>query len=77
MAGQERLFSTRAESLQRKIEQLHKRRIQIEDQIRGIEAQQRSLKIQLDLFADELRDQQELLDKGLAQASRVLALRRQ
>ena len=77
VAGQERLFHSRADSLAREVEQMQKRRLQIEDQIRGIEAQQKALGTQLALIADELVDQQALLAKGLAQASRVLALRRQ
>ena len=76
-AGQTRLFHARQESLSREIEQMQKRRIQIQDQITGIEAQQVALKTQLELIVDELEDQQSLLEKGLAQASRVLALRRE
>ena len=77
IAGQTRLFHARQESLSREIEQMQKRRIQIQDQITGIEAQQVALKTQLELIVDELEDQQSLLEKGLAQASRVLALRRE
>lgn len=75
--GQERLFVARADSLAREIEQLGKRRSQIANQIDGIEAQQEALRLQLELISRELADQQSLLDKGLAQASRVLALQRQ
>ena len=42
-----------------------------------IEAQQTSLTRQLELIAKELADQQSLLDRGLAQATRVLALQRE
>lgn len=76
-AGQRRLFKARQESLDREIEQMQKRRGQIQDQIIGIEAQQEALETQLILIVDELEDQQSLLEKGLAQASRVLALRRE
>lgn len=75
--GQERLFHARVDSLNHEIEQLGKRRNQIADQVRGIEAQEDSLTVQLDLIRKELVDQQGLLEKGLAQASRVLALQRE
>jgi HlyD family secretion protein len=75
--GQRRLFRARLDSLQREIDQLGKRRAQITDQVRGIEAQQKALEVQLALIVKELADQQSLLEKGLAQASRVLALQRE
>jgi HlyD family secretion protein len=75
--GQERLFHARVDSLRHEIEQLGKRRSQIADQVRGIEAQEESLTVQLELIRKELVDQQGLLEKGLAQASRVLALQRE
>lgn len=77
IAGQSRLFHARVESLSREVEQMQKRRGQIQDQIVGIEAQQQALTTQLALIVHELEDQQTLLEKGLAQASRVLALRRE
>lgn len=77
LEGQLRLFSARAETLSRTIEQLEKRRGQIEAQIEGIDAQSVALSEQLDLIGEELRDQQSLLAKGLAQAPRVLSLQRE
>ena len=41
--GQQRLFLARKDSTAREIEQLEKRRVQIEEQIRGIQAQQKSM----------------------------------
>lgn len=76
MAGQKRLFGARQDSLAREIEQLEKRRAQIRDQIKGIKAQQESMVLQLDLIGQELKNQQTLLDRGLAQAGTVLNLRR-
>lgn len=75
--GQTRLFHARQESLARETEQLRKQAEQITVQISGIEAQQAALQEQLALIEEELVNQQSLLDKGLAQASRVLALQRQ
>lgn len=77
MQGQERLFKARQKSLQQETEQLGKRRTQISDQITGITAQQTALATQLDLISKELASQQSLLDRGLAQASRVLSLQRE
>lgn len=74
--GQSRLFEARRVSLASQTEQLEKRRDQIEEQIIGFDAQSKALQTQLDLLGEELTDQQVLLDKGLTQASRVLALRR-
>ncbi len=75
--GQRNLFDARRDSIQREIEQLSKRRDQISDQIIGIDAQQTALLRQLALIEEELSDQQSLLDRGLAQASRVLSLQRE
>lgn len=75
--GQERLMRARAASIAQEIDQLQKRRGQISDQINGIEAQQVSMERQLELIKKELADQQSLLDRGLAQATRVLALQRE
>ncbi len=75
--GQRRLFNARLDSLQGEIDQLGKRRAQIADQVRGIEFQQEAIEVQLSLIVEELEDQRSLLAKGLAQASRVLALQRE
>lgn len=77
MTGQSRLFAARADTLNKNLDQLAKRKAQIQSQIVGIDAQNTALTQQLDLIKEELKDQQALLDKGLAQAARVLALRRE
>ncbi|MBC7165640.1 MAG: HlyD family type I secretion periplasmic adaptor subunit [Roseovarius sp.] len=77
MQGQEVLLAARAETDASRIQQLEKRRDQTADQIVGIEAQQAALARQTELITRELVDQQSLLDRGLAQASRVLALQRE
>ncbi|SHI89379.1 HlyD family type I secretion periplasmic adaptor subunit [Wenxinia saemankumensis] len=77
MEGQSRLFQARLETLQGEAEQLARRKEQTASQIEGIEAQQVALDEQLALIEEELTDQQSLLDRGLAQAARVLALRRE
>ncbi|MEM6408809.1 MAG: HlyD family type I secretion periplasmic adaptor subunit [Pseudomonadota bacterium] len=75
--GQERLFQTRVNAKNQALEQLEKRKSQIANQIDGLNAQTAALLSQLDLLAEELAAQQALLDRGLAQAARVLALKRE
>lgn len=77
MDGQQRLFEARNNTIRTATEQLTQQRNQIASQITGIDAQQAALQSQRDLIAEELADQQTLLDRGLAQASRVLALKRE
>ncbi|MEO1640791.1 MAG: HlyD family type I secretion periplasmic adaptor subunit [Pseudomonadota bacterium] len=77
MDGQQRLFEARLETNRSSVEQLSQQAAQIASQLSGIEAQQAALTTQRDLIAQELADQQDLLDRGLAQASRVLALQRE
>ncbi|MDZ7711477.1 MAG: HlyD family type I secretion periplasmic adaptor subunit [Roseovarius sp.] len=75
--GQQALLAARAETIAARIDQLAKRGDQIADQIAGIAAQRAALARQRDLIAREHADQQSLLDRGLAQASRVLGLQRE
>lgn len=77
VAGQVRLYNARAESLSKEVDQLAKRRIQIGNQIDGIQAQQAALGTQLDLLRDELADQTDLMNKGLTPKTRVLSLQRE
>jgi HlyD family type I secretion membrane fusion protein len=77
MDGQRNLFDARRDSVDREIEQLGKQRNQIEDQIKGIRAQETSLAAQLELIEPQLVNQQKLLDDGLAQAASVLRLQQE
>lgn len=77
MEGQVRLAEARRETKAREVDQLGKRRVQISDQISGIDAQLDALAEQLDLIGQELTTQQDLLERGLAQMPRVLALQRE
>jgi len=72
--GQSRLFAARNDSQDKEIEQLQKRKAQIIAQVDGISTQQDSLDTRLRLIREELKNQQSLLDRGLAQATRVLGL---
>ena len=75
--GQTRLFDARLTNSQTQAEQYRRRIDQIRQQINGVTAQQSSLDVQLALIEQELADQQSLLERGLAQAARVLALQRE
>jgi len=77
ITGQRRLFEARRDTLARQSEQLARRRAQVDAQIAGIDAQSAALAIQTRLIEDERKDQQTLLDRGLAQSARVLALTRE
>lgn len=77
VTGQSNLFEARRETSAREVEQLSKRKEQINDQVVGIDAQQAALATQLELIEQELADQRQLLAKGLAQATRVLGLQRE
>ena len=77
MDGQSDFFAARRASLEKQKEQLAEQTIQLNNQVTGVEAQNIANQSQLMLLEEELTDTQSLLDKGLAQASRVLALRRE
>lgn len=77
MQGQESLFRARLDTLDQSLGQLAKQAEQVQSQIGGIDAQSQALQKQRDFIAQELRDQRSLLEKGLAQAPRVLALERE
>jgi len=75
--GQTRLFVARNESEAKQVEQLRNRRTQLNNQVMGIDAQMTAMDRQQELIATELVNQEVLLKKGLAQATRVLALQRE
>lgn len=77
MEGQVLLFRAREETMVKQVEQMAERRSQIESRIRGVLAQSTALTRQLDLINEELTDQQNLFEKGLTPASRVLSLQRE
>ncbi|MFD1794567.1 HlyD family type I secretion periplasmic adaptor subunit [Paracoccus aurantiacus] len=77
MAAQESLFETRRSTLQQSLDQLETQSQQVGSQIEGIAAQSVAAESQRKLIAQELKDQRSLLEKGLAQAPRVLALERE
>lgn len=77
LAAQTALFETRLASLNQQRAQLELRAAQTRSLREGLIAQTSALDEQASLIAQELTAQQDLLDKGLAQISRPLALRRE
>ncbi|PJE30692.1 Type I secretion system membrane fusion protein PrsE [Pseudooceanicola marinus] len=77
MEGQRRLLLTRREAAAQEVAQLEKRQGQIRAQLSGLRAQEAALGTQAALIGEELAVQQDLLDRGLSQLARVLALRRE
>lgn len=77
MDGQSRLFAAKLDTLNQSLEQLKKQSAQVSAQIVGVDAQIDALNRQRGFIEKELIDQRSLLDKGLAQQSRVLALERE
>ncbi|WP_299284178.1 HlyD family type I secretion periplasmic adaptor subunit [uncultured Tateyamaria sp.] len=77
VTGQRNLFNARRDSIASQASQLERRSAQIENQIVGITAQEQALARQRGLIQSELDAQQSLLERGLTQTSRVLALQRE
>ncbi len=77
VTGQNDLFAARRETLRQADGQLVQQSEQVGAQITGIDAQIGALQLQHGLIREELASQRVLLDKGLAQAARVLALERE
>ena len=77
MQGQARLFSTRLDTLEQAGHQWDQQALQVRNQIDGIDAQAKALHSQRALVGRELADQRSLLDRGLTQAARVMALERE
>ena len=75
--GQRSLFFARAETLTREADQISEQIAQANNQIEGTEAQLAAFQAQQELILSELEDAQSLLEKGLAQASRVSSLQRE
>lgn len=77
MAGQVSLFAAGKNSKEAEKNQLAKRREQILSQIEGTEAERRSIDSQIVFMREELETQRTLMEKGLSQAPKTLALQRE
>jgi HlyD family type I secretion membrane fusion protein len=77
LGGEETIFRTRQETVGNQLKILEQRIGQLRTQAGGIKAQERSAAEQLAFIAQEIKDVNFLLEKGLAQKPRLLALQRQ
>ena len=75
--GQVSLFIAQRTSMGKEGQILEQRKLQLEEQIVGTQAQIEATQKSKELIAKELKDAQTLLKKGLIPASRVLALQRE
>jgi len=75
--GQMRLFEARRDNLDQQVNQLRNQQVQLHSQISGIDAQMAALDRQIVLIGAETVTQETLLEKGLAQNSRVVGLQRE
>lgn len=77
LKGQERLFHARKDALEQETAQLEEQILQASNQIQGTQSQLSAFKEQESLVAEELSDIQSLFEKGLTQANRLSAQRRE
>jgi HlyD family secretion protein len=77
LRGQEQLFEAQNAALKGRQEQLSERVVQLEKQITGLEAQLASGRKQSGFIERELTGARQLLEQGLVQMPRVLALERE
>lgn len=75
--GQLKLFAARLDTHDRQLEQLQRRAEQTAAQTEGIDAQIDAMDRQLASVREELTDQKGLLERGLAQSSKVMNLQRE
>ncbi len=74
--GQARLLEARARTFAHLIEQLERRQDQARAQLAGLMTQRAALTRERGLLLEELAGQEQLLEQGLVQAARVVALQR-
>ncbi|MEL7467569.1 MAG: HlyD family type I secretion periplasmic adaptor subunit [Pseudomonadota bacterium] len=77
LAGQRSLHAAKRESVAKELAVMDERKLQLEDQIIGTDAEVASLTEQSRLIGQELDDMRVLLKKNLVQAGRVLSLERE
>ena len=74
--GQRNLFASRQEYFNGQREIIEQRKLQMNEEIVALEAQQEAERTQLGLIRQEIRSVKELVDKGLERMPRLLALQR-
>ncbi len=75
--GQHALFNARLSTMAREIDILEERKTQIREQVTGAQAEITALERQTELIGQELETLRTLLEQGLMQAGRILALERE
>lgn len=76
LVGQRSIFRTRKEALSAQQQILSQQTAQLAEEIAGLRGQIAAEDTQIGLIESELKDIQDLVDKGLAKRSRLLALQR-
>jgi HlyD family type I secretion membrane fusion protein len=76
MSGETNIFNARREAIQGQTAILNQKVAQLDEEIKGLNAQQNSERRQAVLIKEEIDDQNILVKKGLARKSRSLALKR-
>ncbi|MEZ5887430.1 MAG: HlyD family type I secretion periplasmic adaptor subunit [Paracoccaceae bacterium] len=76
-SGQSALFTARLKTLEETGKSYAEQKLQVENEIGGLRAQEEALRTQIELNASELSDVEDLFKKGLVEAVRVTALRRE
>jgi len=74
--GERALFTARVEALELQTSLVSEQNRQIDNRIKGIEAQLEAARTETGLLDSQLADQQQLLDRGLTQLGQVLDLQR-
>lgn len=77
ITAQEQQFEARRKTQADEASQLDERKVQIANQIDGLDAQQDATQSQIDLIAREIEGQEALLAQGLTQITRVLTPQRE
>ena len=75
--GQERLLDAQARKIAEQIRQQRHQQTQLEDQLIGRRAQQDALEVQKELIAEELKQQEKLLQKGVISENALAPLKRE
>ena len=75
--GQERLLAAQARKIAEQIRQQRHQQTQLDDQLIGRRAQQDALEVQKELIAEELKQQEKLLQKGVISENALAPLKRE
>ncbi len=77
MAAQQQQFESRQQLREEESSQLEERKVQISNQIAGLDSLQSANSLQIDLLSREIENQEQLLSQGLTQMTRVLTPQRE